>query len=265
MRVHRMNDVTVIRDEVPIPALGVLPINAFVLHADEPVLVDTGRPIMREQFLDALSSVVDPAEIRWIWLTHPDRDHMGSLMDVLRLAPQSRLVTNFMGFGYLGVEFEIPPRRVHLLNPGQSLHIGGGHVLRAFRPPLYDSPMTLGFFDESTGTCVASDCFGGPLPSLDAAGVDDIRDIDPADVRAAQLVWAAADSPWVCSVDPAKFATTYDEFRRFAPELVLSTHLPPARGHVDTLVDMLGEAPHAQPVSLPDQAALEAMLAGADH
>src|SRR5438309_1481873 len=96
MRTQRINDVTAIRDEVEIPGLGALPINAFVLHAQQPVLVDTGRPVERQAFLETLGSIIDPQDIRWIWLTHPDRDHMGSLMDVLRLAPQARLVSTFI-------------------------------------------------------------------------------------------------------------------------------------------------------------------------
>jgi hypothetical protein len=262
MRTQRINDVSVIRDEVQIPGLGVLPINAFVLHADQPVLVDTGRPVVREQFLDALRSVINPADLRWIWVTHPDRDHMGSLMDVLGLAPEARLVTNFLGFGYMGVEFAIAPQRAYLINPGQSLDVGGGRRLQAFRPPLFDSPMTMGFFDSATGTCLSSDCFGGPLPTLDAADVDDVGAIDPDTVRAAQLMWASADSPWVCHADATKFAATYDELRRFAPDLVLSTHLPPAQGRLDALLGMLADAPNVAPFVGPDQAQLEAMLAG---
>src|SRR3954451_656225 len=262
MHVQHIDDVSAIRDAVEIPGLGALPINAFVIRGEQPVLVDTGRPVANAAFLEALGSIIDPADLRWIWLTHPDRDHMGALMDVLRLAPQARLVTNFMGFGYMGVEFAIPPQRIYLLNPGQALDIGD-RKLHAFRPPLYDSPMTMGFYDSSTGTCISSDCFGGPMPTIDSANSDDISDVDPTVVRAAQLMWAGADSPWVCSADPAKFAATYDDFREFKPELVLSSHLPPARGQLDTLLGMLSEAPHTTAFVGPDQATLEAMLAGA--
>jgi hypothetical protein len=261
MRTQRINDVTAIRDEVEIPGLGALPINAFVLHAQQPVLVDTGRPVERQAFLETLGSIVDPQDIRWIWLTHPDRDHMGSLMDVLRLAPKARLVSTFLAIGYLTVEFDLPLDRAYLLNPGQALDVGD-RKLHAFRPPLFDSPMTVGFFDDKTGTCVSSDCFGAPMPSLDAAQVDDIGDIGADEVRAAQLLWVGADSPWVCHVDPTKFATTYDDLRTWAPETILSTHLPPARGHFDSMLDMLSQAPTATPFVGPDQAQLEAMLAG---
>ena len=262
MQVQRINDVSLLRDAVEIPGLGALPINAFVLHGEQPVLVDTGRPVQKAEFLDALHSVIDPADVRWIWLTHPDRDHMGALMDILTLAPNARLVTNFMAVGYLSVEFDVPLPRAYLVNPGQSLDIGGGRKLHAFRPPLFDSPMTMGFYDDATGTCISSDCFGGPMPTLDAAYVDDIAAIDPETVRAAQLLWAGADSPWVCHTDPAKFAASYDSLREFKPEVVLSTHLPPAQGQFGEMLDMLGEAPNAQPFVGPDQAMLEAMLAG---
>jgi hypothetical protein len=261
MQVQRIGDVSAIRDAVDIPVLGALAINAFVIHAEQPVLVDTGRPFERETFLDALASVIDPTTIRWIWLTHPDRDHMGALMDVLALAPAARVVTNFVGFGYMGVEFEIPPPRVYLLNPGQTLDIGD-RKLHGFRPPLFDSPMTTGFYDDKTGTCFSSDCFGGPMPNLEAAYADDISGMAPSAVRAAQLMWAGADSPWVCSADPKKFAATYDHLRMFAPQLILSTHLPPAHGNLDDMLAMLADAPNTEAFVGPDQAALEAMLAG---
>jgi hypothetical protein len=152
--------------------------------------------------------------------------------------------------------------RLHLLNPGQELSVGGGRTLRAFRPPLFDSPMTVGFFDSGSGFCFSSDCFGAPMPTADAADVDDVGAIDADTLRGAQLLWSAVDSPWVHTVDTGRFAATYDVLRDAAPSTVLSTHLPPAHGQIDAFLDFLGEAPSAPAFVGPDQAALEAMLAG---
>jgi len=262
MRVQKINDISAIRDEVDIPGLGVLPINAYVLHAEQPMLVDTGRPVEKKAFLDALGSAIDPADLRWIWLSHPDRDHMGALFDVLDLAPQARLVSTFAAVGYLTVEFDVPLPRAFLLNPGQALDLGD-RKLHAFRPPLFDSPMTTGFYDDKTGTCFSSDCFGAPMPSMDAALVDDLGDVAADDVRNAQLLWASADSPWVHNIDVRKFAASYEHLRQWAPELLIGSHLPPARGQVDTMLDMLTHAPDAPQFVGPDQATLEMLLSGA--
>jgi hypothetical protein len=44
-------------------------------------------------------------------------------------------------------------------------------------------------------------------------------------------------------------------------ELILSTHLPPAAGYTDEFLDMLAQAPGADPFVGPDQHALEELLA----
>ena len=76
-------DVHVLPTHLALPGVGVLPINAFVLLAEEPVLVDTGIGFDGPDFIDALSSIVDPSALRWVWLTHDDADHVGSIEQVL--------------------------------------------------------------------------------------------------------------------------------------------------------------------------------------
>ena len=113
--------------------------------------------------------MIDPADVRWIWLTHPDRDHTGGILALLEAAPQARLVTTFAGFGIFGCQYAVPMDRVYLLNPGQDLDVGD-RMLSCFRPALFDSPVTTGFLDRKTGALFSSDCFGAPLPTPDLAG-----------------------------------------------------------------------------------------------
>ena len=82
--------IDVLTSTFPVPGFGVVPINAFVLHGPEPVLVDTGPIVEREEFMAALGSVIDPADLRWIWLTHTDFDHIGALPQLLAENPQLR-------------------------------------------------------------------------------------------------------------------------------------------------------------------------------
>src|SRR5512146_1574454 len=71
-----------------------LPVNSMVIRGAEPVIVDTGAPVHREQWLEKVLSLVDPEDVRWIFLSHDDPDHTGGLLDILELAPQATLVTN---------------------------------------------------------------------------------------------------------------------------------------------------------------------------
>jgi glyoxylase-like metal-dependent hydrolase (beta-lactamase superfamily II) len=260
MQIHRLGDISVLNDQIPVPGIGFLPVNAFVLHATEPVVVDTGLSLPDRGFMDTLGSVVDPADVRWIWLTHPDRDHTGALFDLLDAAPHARLVTTFLSAGIMSTERPVPLNRLYLLNPGQSLDVGD-RTLTAFRPPLYDNPATVGFYDHRSRTCFSSDCFGAPMPSAELAGCSDVAAVPTDQLRSGQLLWATVDSPWIHTTDAAGYLRTIQPIHAMDPATILSTHLPPAIGRTSQLLEMLTEAPQAEPFVGPDQPALETMLA----
>jgi hypothetical protein len=166
MHIHRIGDVTVLNDFAPVPAMGgapplFLPVNAFVLHAEQPVVIDSGLSTADKDFVSALAEVIDPADIRWLWITHPDRDHTGGLWQLLEAAPAARLVTTFLGMGIMSLEWTIPLNRIFLLNPGQALDVGDRR-LHCFRPPLFDNPSTTGFLDDRTGAAVQLRLLRGP-------------------------------------------------------------------------------------------------------
>lgn len=259
MRTHRIDDVTVLSDHAEVPGLGFLPVNSFVLHAEQPVVVDTGLSTPDKDFVSALAEVIDPADVRWVWITHPDRDHTGGLWRLLEAAPQARLVTTFMGLGIMSCEWLVPLDRVFLLNPGQALDIGDRR-LHAFRPPLFDNPSTTGLLDDRSGALFSSDCFGAPLPSAELATAADMRDAGDG-VRDLQLLWASIDSPWVHEVDPGKFSDTVDPVRAMGASAVFSTHLPPVPHPDERLFETLLLAPGTKPFVGPDQEALAALLA----
>jgi hypothetical protein len=251
-------DIHILPSYVPIPGLGILPVNAFVISGEEPVLVDTGLHQDRGAFFDALGSVVDPADLRWIWLTHPDQDHVGSLRDILDAAPGARLITTFLGLGILNLFMELPLNRVYLLNPGEALDIGG-RSLHCMQPPIFDNPSTTAFYDDRAEALFSSDCFGALLqaPAEAAAAI-------PLDERReGQLRWATIDAPWLHKVEPSRLAADLDEIRALRPEMVFSAHLPPAYDMVDELVATAARATMAPRFVGPNQVALEAMLTGA--
>ncbi len=250
-------DIDVLTANFPIPGLGQLAINSFVLHGDVPVLVDTGPVLERESFMTALTSVIDPADLRWIWLTHTDGDHIGALGQLLAGYPGINVITTFLGVGIMSVSDPLPMDRVHLVNPGQSITLGS-RTLTAFRPPTFDNPSTTGFFDVVSRVLFPADCFGALLQDVP----QDAADLSESDLREGQVFWATIDSPWLHGVDRGKLVHELDAVAELEPSLILSSHLPAAPGGmIDRFVASLAEVPDAAPFVGPDQVALEQLLA----
>jgi flavorubredoxin len=249
-------DIEVVPSYFPIPGLGIIPVNAFVLKASQPVLVDTGLVPLSDEFMETLSSVIDPGDLRWLWLTHTDQDHIGSLWRVLEAAPKLRIITTYLGVGKMSLFAPLPMDRVYLLNPGQSISIGD-RILTAIKPPSYDALETTGFYDPKAETFFSADCFG----ALMSEPVGNAAEMGAEKLREAMVFWATVDAPWLHIVERTLFTKNINHIRELSAKLVLSAHLPMARDMTNTLLENLAVVPEAEPFVGPDQQAFEAMLA----
>jgi glyoxylase-like metal-dependent hydrolase (beta-lactamase superfamily II) len=253
--------ITALVSGVPIPGLGVLPVNAFVVSTEIPLVVDANITLPPGEFLKAVATVVDPADIGWIWLTHADRDHTGALPELLAAAPRARVITNFTSVGHLSVGPDpLPPERAYVVNSGDRVDLGDRELV-ALRPPLFDNPGTVGLFDRQSGVFFSSDFFGSPVPTVEDVLTPDVASIPEEALIAGQLIWGSADSPWVHGVDEAKFAGSLAVVSDLDARLVLSTHLPPIRGDVGRHLETVRKLPDSTPFVGPNQAAIEALLA----
>ncbi len=250
--------IDVLTADVDIPGLGHLPINSYLLHGDAPVLVDTGSVAQSDEFLTALRSVIDVADLRWIWLTHTDFDHIGLLHHLLGENPDLRVITTFFGVGIMGLFDPLPMDRVNFVNPGERIMLTD-RTLTAVKPPAFDNPITVGFHDDRSGALFSADCFGALLPDGLAARADDLSE---AELRTGQVTWGTIDSAWLHAADPAVIAADLDRVRAIEPSLVLSAHLAPASGSMlDRMCGAIAAVRSARPFAAPDQAALDDMLA----
>jgi flavorubredoxin len=236
---------------IPVPGMGVLPVNAYVIRAAQPVLVDTGIPALGAELVETVSAVVPLEELRWIWLTHTDPDHVGALAALLEQAPQAQVVTTFLGMGKLGMMGALPPERAYLLNPGQVLDVGD-RSLAAIKPPSFDAPETTALFDTRTRAFFSSDCFGALMGEPREAA----EAIAPKALEEGLCTWTTVDAPWIHAVDAGAFVAALDRVRRLDANVVLGSHLPPARGITDALLAGLAKARAAAPFVGPDQAQL---------
>lgn len=251
-----MPDIAILPAHYKIPGIGFLPINAFVIKAKEPVLVDTGMSMDSADFMKALQSVIDPRDLKWIWLTHDDADHIGSLQKVLEAAPDARLVSNSLSVLRIRTVWPLPLDRARWLNPGESIHVGD-RTLTAVRPPLFDNPATIGVYEDKSEAFFSADCFGAIIPSP-ARRTDDITE---EDLVQGMTGWAGLDNPWIHMVKPDAFNQTLDRVRQLGPKMIFSSHLPMATGKTEQFLEVLAGVPSSTPSVAPNQAMLDQILA----
>lgn len=251
-----MPDIVVLPAHFSIPGAGFLPVNGFVIKAREPVLVDAGMGIDSEEFMKALESVIDPRNLKWVWLTHDDADHTGNLQKVLDAAPNARLAAYSLAVLRMSTAWPVPMDRVYWLNPGDSIGVGD-RKLTAVRPPLFDNPTTIGVYDNKSDAFFSADCFGAIIPSP-AQSADDV---DERDLAQGMSGWASLDNPWVHMVKPREFSQALDRLRQIAPKMIFSAHLPPAAGKTEQFLKLLAAVPPSIPSVAPNQTALEQILA----
>ncbi|MBL8286343.1 MAG: MBL fold metallo-hydrolase, partial [Rubrivivax sp.] len=233
-----------------------LPVNSMVIRGREPVIIDTGAPVHRAQWIEKAFSVVEPEDVRWIFLSHDDGDHTGALLDVLERCPQATLVTNFFSVERLALEKPaLPLSRMRWLEPGDTLDIGD-RVLRLFRPPIFDGPTTRGLFDPRSGAMWAVDSFACFTPgSLDAEAL-------PAEVLAGMSMLMSAVSPWHAWLDRERFGRHVDAVEAMGARTIATAHGPVLRrGAIDDAFDRLRGLVGTPIIPLPGQELLDTLLA----
>ncbi|WP_137154209.1 MBL fold metallo-hydrolase [Rhizobium sp. FKL33] len=250
----------VIPEDLPVPGVGRLPVNAMVLLGKEPMILDTLAIVHRDYFLEEVFNIVEPEDVRWLFLSHEDRDHSGSIMQVLARCPKAKLVTNFLGLGKLHEEFDFDPRRIHILNDGGTLDIGD-RTVAAIRPPLYDSSATTGIWDPKSEIYYGADCFGvvtaGEVPHY----IDDMKEADYED---GFFFMNRANHIWFEHVKPEALAEGAERIKSLGARMIVSGHGPVERRNVDRMCDMIKRIGDMPPIQLPDNDAFVAMLDAAD-
>lgn len=245
------------------PAFGAplsVNLNSLVIRSAEPVIVDTGTIANRERWIDDTFSLVDPAAVRWIVITHDDDDHTGNLAEAMERCPNATLVVSWAATERMSASFGLPVERLRWLDHGEALDVGD-RVLRAWRPPVYDSPTARGIFDPLTRVYWASDAFATPMPSEPVDSVDDLP--APMWAEGFALFHHHALAPWLSLVDASRYAVEVTGLRSLRAEVIVSAHSPVIRGvSVERALDHLAALPTTEPPPHPDQQALTSILSG---
>jgi flavorubredoxin len=182
--IHRIS--TYVPDGPP----GGITFNQFLVLGDEPLLFHTGTRRLFSAVMDAVGTVVDPAEIRWISSGHASRpDEYGSLDEWLAVAPRAQATHGHAGCFLCLADVALRPPRP--LADGEVLELGGPRV-RWLDTPHVPGPWEAGvLFEETTRTLLCGDLFGRTGP----AEVITTEDIVDAAIAHDQLMHGHAITP----------------------------------------------------------------------
>jgi len=238
--------------------LGIVPINAMLIRGAQPIVVDTGAPVDRRQFLDDVFSLVAPDDVRWLFLSHDDLDHAGNAEAVMEACPNATLVTTWLATHRMAAAGMAVPADRCVWLADDEVFDAGDRALVLLRPPLYDAPATRGLLDTSTGAYWAADCFAAVVPHPAA----DVADLEAAAWRDGFTRFHQWNSPWFEAVDPGWWQRGISRFEAHQPSAIVSAHGPVIRsGQVPAAIEMLRELPALPVAPQPDQQLLHRLLA----
>lgn len=117
--------------------------NAYVMKTDSAVvLFDAWKKDYVDQFLEALSSIVDPKEITHIVVHHMEPDHSGSLPKILKAnGYKAKIIGTIFAKRLLEAFYDIK-ENVHAIEDGEELKIGN-RTLKFITVPWLHWPDTM--------------------------------------------------------------------------------------------------------------------------
>jgi glyoxylase-like metal-dependent hydrolase (beta-lactamase superfamily II) len=213
----------------------------YFIGAPRPAIVDTGGARSVPVWLDALAALgARPADVAYIIATHIHLDHSGGAGQMLRHAPDARVVVHPRGarhladpsrllagarsvFGpnleqYFGVPEPVPESRLLVVEDGAELDLGDGHFLQFIDAPGHARHQHM-IFDSGARALFAGDELGECLP--DVAG--DYVMVDTAPNQ----------------FDPEAMLRSARRLLELRPEAILFSHFGRYPGPYDVLYERL--------------------------
>ncbi len=156
-----------------VPEFG-LGFSQFLIRDDEPILIHTGPKAMFPLVKAAVSTLIDPATVRWIGFSHFEADECGSLNEWQEIAPQATGVCSLVG-KLVSVDDFAPKNPAKGMIDGEEFSTGS-HTFRFLATPHVPHNWEAGLFlDTSTNVLFSSDILhqNGDVEPLTSDSVTD--------------------------------------------------------------------------------------------
>lgn len=99
--------------------------NAYLLHTSKPTVIDTVDLEFGREFVEHLSTHIDPSEIQYIVINHTEPDHSGGLAALAGRSPNATIVCTELAVDELKEMYKLHHRNFMVVKDGDTLDIGG--------------------------------------------------------------------------------------------------------------------------------------------
>ncbi|MBB5336691.1 FprA family A-type flavoprotein [Pectinatus brassicae] len=137
--------------------------NAYLIIDEKITLIDTAKESFKDELLDRISSIIDPAKIDYIICNHLEQDHSGSIPAVMEKCPHAEIYT-CMPNGLKNIPKFYGDLNYKGVKAGDSLNIGK-RTLQFLPVPMLHWPDSMFTYCPEEQILFSNDGFGQHLAS----------------------------------------------------------------------------------------------------
>lgn len=133
--------------------------NSYLLMDDKITLVDGVKHYMSDENICRIKSLIDFSQLEYVVVNHVEMDHSGNIPEIMKLAPQAKIVTNLMGKRALEDHFDTEGWEYIIVKTGDTLNIGK-RTLEFVTTPMLHWPDSMMTYVKEDKLLLSNDGFG---------------------------------------------------------------------------------------------------------
>ncbi len=137
--------------------------NSYLIKDKKITLVDTVKHYLFDEMIARIKEIVDPSKIDYIISNHVEMDHSGSILKLLEICPNAKIITSIRGEKGLRLHYK-KDLNFKVVNSGDTLNIGE-RTLHFVHIPMVHWPDSMVTYVPSDKLLFPNDAFGQHIAS----------------------------------------------------------------------------------------------------